>query len=103
MVRNLLFNACKYGDGSPNIITGDRPVLSVTSSVTSIPEAELKLIFDPVCRSPDAAVVEDYGIGFSISHSIPKRDRIQLDIQFLQNSTAFSLRFSRWKTCRSSL
>ncbi|MBQ9638850.1 MAG: HAMP domain-containing histidine kinase [Bacteroidales bacterium] len=52
MVRNLLFNACKYGDGSPNILTIDRPVLSVTSSVTSIPEAELKLILTPSAARP---------------------------------------------------
>ncbi|RYY87798.1 MAG: HAMP domain-containing histidine kinase [Chitinophagaceae bacterium] len=75
---NLVDNALKYSDGSPQIVialteTGDRVQLSVSDQGVGVPEEYRKRIFEKFFRVPTGNVhnAKGYGLGLSyVSHVV---------------------------------
>ncbi|HWU99375.1 MAG TPA: HAMP domain-containing sensor histidine kinase [Oxalicibacterium sp.] len=79
MVRNLLENARRYGNGTPisaslSAVPGQRISLQVCDGGPGVPEAEREKIFEPFYRLPGASEREGgVGLGLSLVRQIARR------------------------------
>lgn len=78
LIRNLLDNARRHGDGAPARITvarrGEAALLTVCNSGATVPEDERERIFEPFYRPRGAAERGDgAGLGLSLVRQIARR------------------------------
>jgi signal transduction histidine kinase len=79
MVRNLLENARRYGNGTPInaslvVVAGQKISLQICDGGPGVPEAEREKIFEPFYRLPGASEREGgVGLGLSLVRQIARR------------------------------
>lgn len=79
MVRNLLENARRYGNGTPitaslSSVPGQKISLQICDGGPGVPEAEREKIFEPFYRLPGASEREGgVGLGLSLVRQIARR------------------------------
>lgn len=96
---NLMNNACKYSPDQQVLLRArfaedGAHQVDVCDQGPGIPEAELKLIFEPFFRSPRHLAVKGTGIGLSLVQNILSLHQITLSVESPATGGAvFTLRF----------
>lgn len=76
LLRNLVFNACAYGDGRVRVLVrqeGDAPSVVIWDHGPGVDETELQKMFAPFSRGAAGQSLQGTGLGLAISRSIADR------------------------------
>lgn len=95
---NILENACKYSLGKPVKIEVSceqkQLIVSFIDQGVGIKEEDLKRIFEPFFRAPNAQVAQGTGLGLSLTHKVMSLHGITLDVVSKPNQgSSFILTF----------